>query len=114
MLTSVSLQGIASSGNGIPTLASAGEAVINLGKIEFPEDVKEPKSFADAKPSNKKLGPIPTINNGRATFLRISITEQGDIGVDIDNRIAFIASLYEALGPVVVAGLRTRLESAFD
>ena len=52
------------------------------------------------------------IKNGSSSILRISVTEQGDPGFDVDKRITLINALYEALGPIALEELGMRLDEA--
>ncbi|MEW8701934.1 MAG: hypothetical protein AB2601_20930, partial [Candidatus Thiodiazotropha sp.] len=103
-MSGVSLQGIGKQENGIPILASSGQDSKKLGKFELgnlsPEVIT----------NGVRIGPVPIINNSSASILRVSVTETGDVGFDIDERIAANKTIREAVGPALAAGVKAYLE----
>jgi len=103
-MSGVSLQGIGKQENGIPILASSGQDSKKLGKFKLGDD--DP----GVVPAGVSIGPIPLIRNSSASILRVSITETGDIGFDIDERMAVNKTIKEAIGPALAAGVKAYLE----
>lgn len=104
IMSGLSLQGIGVQKNGIPILVSSGQDSKKIGKLHLSEaNVKLIKS-------NVSIGPIPLIKSSSVSILRVSVTEVGDIGYDIDEKIAANKTIKEAIGPALAEGVKGYLE----
>lgn len=103
-MSGFSLLGIGTQENGIPILATSGQDVKKIGKVQLRvEDVKELNSEIS-------IGPIPLISGSGPTILRVSVTEIGDLGFDVDERIASNKTIKEAIGPALAEGIKAYLK----
>ena len=107
-LLSASLQGVQDDALGVPQLFSTGSDVRFLENLEIRENKEKPSKQLDLI----KIGPIPTISNTNAKLLRIAVTEQGDIGFNVEDKIARTQALSEAIGPIILQELESNLEKA--
>lgn len=103
-MSGISLQGIGKQENGIPIIASSGQDSKKLGKF----------SLGDVNPQNVEngisIGPVPLIATSSISILRVSVTEVGDLGFDVDEKLAEIKTIKEAIGPALSAGVTAHLE----
>lgn len=103
-MSGLSLQGIGKQDNGIPVLASSGQDSKKIGQFSLGD--KDPVKILDGM----VIGPVPLITTPSATILRVSVTEVGDIGFDVDEKIAINKTIKEAIGPALAAGVKAYLE----
>lgn len=103
VVVGASVQGVGKQQNGLPVIASCGQDSKKLGKVKL--NSNEPYAID----GQSIVGPIPILATSSPLILRISSTEAGDIGFDIDERIAANKALKEAIGPALAEGVSTFL-----
>lgn len=106
IIAGFSVQGIATQQNGLPIIATTGQAVSKIGKVTL-------NSKLHPLNTSEKLGPIPLpsddISEKSPAIIRISITESGDLGFDVNETIARNKAIKSAIGPAIAEGLKTKL-----
>ena len=95
--------GVGKQENGLPILAATGQDAKKVTKLTLSS--KDPTTIED----QIIIGPIPSQITNSPTILRLSLTETGDAGFDIDDRIAVNAALKESMGPALSEGLKAYL-----
>jgi len=103
-MSGISLQGIGKQDNGLPIIASSGQDAKKLGVLklgsENPKLIKEGLS----------IGPVPLISTSSVTILRVSVTEVGDLGFDVDEKIAENKTIKEAIGSAISDAVKAQFD----
>jgi hypothetical protein len=92
--------------DGPAELIASGQGAVTVPKLEIGDKAK-PVTCADDCPVSDLI-PYP-LDDGPCS-VSFAVTETGDVGFDIDARIAEITAIKEALGPAVTAALTEALK----
>lgn len=102
----VSVKATGKDKNNLPVLSSIGEGVVSISSITVGA---KSKNACQNGCDRSDIIPVTTNSNDYIS-VTFSVTEKGDIGINLDENIAELEAIKEAIGPAISDGIVAQLE----